>query len=265
MGGDDIHRSVRPKRWKQWVINLLSDPLTIAFVATAAGEVWLYYDAIGPALWGHLLALFVCLGAPLVADTHDSALRVFTFVPVFRLVNFGMPVFVPITVYWLPVVYAAVLPGLYLVATDDRTPDPRWNIRLTIPLLLPSTFLGGVVGVLEYRVLEPVALIPVLSVKNLVVMGVVMVCFVGLAEELLFRGLLEPALADRVGRLPSVVLTNLLFGTMHTAYASWAIVGFAAAVGVLLSVVYDTTDSLLLTISVHGTANVFLFGIAPLS
>lgn len=264
MGGDDIHRAVRPKRWKQRLINLLSDPLALAFGAVTAGEWLLYRDAVGSALWGHLLALFVCLTAPLLVDADDSALRTFTFVPLFRLVNLGMPVFVPVTLHWLPAVYAALLPGLYLLATDDRTPRPRWNVRTAAWLFVPSVALGGVVGTLEHAVLDPVALVPTLSPASLAVTAVVMFCFVALGEELLFRGLLEPALVERVGPTAGVVATNLLFGTMHAGYASTDVVGFAVAVGVLLSALYETTDSLLVTITVHGTANVFLFAVVPL-
>lgn len=255
---------VRTKSWQQSVINLLSSPLMFAIAATGVGEWLLYTNHVGFALWGHLVALFACLVAPLVNDDDGLAVRSFVLVPLFRLVNLGMPVFVEITLYWLPLVYGSLFPSIYVLATAADTPRLRWNFRRGLALVPPSVLVGAVAGRVEYTLLEPAALVPSLTPTNVVVLGVVMFGFVALGEEVIFRGLVQPTLGDRLGLWPGLVVTNLLFGAMHSAYPSPTTIGFVTLLGVLFSLTYEATDSLLVPTTIHGTANVVLFGIAPL-
>ncbi|WP_276280661.1 CPBP family intramembrane glutamic endopeptidase [Halorussus caseinilyticus] len=264
MRRDDILRDVRTKLSKQSVINLLSSPLAFAVVAAGAGEWLLYTDRITYALWGHFLALFACLFAPLLVDDDDPAIRSFVLVPLFRLVNLGMPVFVADTLYWLPLVYGSLYPGIYVLATAEDTPTLGWNVRVAAAFLLPSVFLGGVLGHVEYALLEPTPLVATLTPTNAVAVAVVMVGFVALVEELVFRGLVQPTLVHRIGTWPGLAVTNLLFGAMHSAYASPSTIAFAAGLGLVFSLVYEATESLLVTTAIHGTSNVFLFAIVPL-
>lgn len=264
MRGDDILQGVRTKPWQQSVINLLSSPLAFAVAATGLGEWLLYTDHIGFALWGHLFALAACLVSPLVADSDDLAVRSFVLVPLFRLVNLGMPVFIEVTLYWLPVVYGSLFPSIYVLASAADTPRLRWNLRRATALVLPSIFVGAVVGQVEYALLAPPVLIPSLTATNLLMVTVVMFGFVAVGEELIFRGLVEPTLSNRLGRIPGLVITNLLFGAMHSAYPSLETIGFVTFLGVLFSLSYEASDSLLVPITIHGSANVFLFAIVPL-
>lgn len=264
MSGDDILGAVRTKSWKQPVINLLSSPLALAVAATGLGEWLLYTNHVEFALWGHLLALFACLVAPLVNDDDALAVRSFILVPLFRLVNLGMPVFVEVTLYWLPLVYGSLFPSIYVLAVADDTPDLKWNFRRGIALLPPSVVVGALAGQVEYGLLKPTALVTSLTPTNLVLVGGVMFGFVALGEELIFRGLVQPTLSDRLGLWPGLVVTNLLFGAMHSAYPSPTTIGFVTLLGVLFSLTYEATDSLLVPTTIHGTANVFLFAIVPL-
>lgn len=257
-------RGVRTKSWKQPLINLLSSPLTVAIVATGFGEWLLYTNHVEFALWGHLFALFACLVAPLVSDDEGLAVRSFILVPLLRLVNLGMPVFVEVTLYWLPLVYGSLFPSIYVLASATDTPKLQWNLRRGVALILPSILVGAIAGQVEYALLQPAGLVTSLTPTNLVVLSVVMFGFVALGEELIFRGLVQPTLADRLGLWPGLVVTNLLFGAMHSAYPSPTTIGFVALLGVLFSLTYEATDSLLVPTTIHGTANVVLFGIAPL-
>jgi hypothetical protein len=83
-----------------------------------------------------------------------------------------------------------------------------------------------------------------------------------LVEEILFRGLLFPALARKVGAALSVLVTALLFGAMHAQQlgGDWIEVGLIVLVGALLTVVRWRTHSLACSTLVHVGYNATLFG-----
>lgn len=215
------------------------------------------------ALWGHLLTLLLCVFAPLRFGEDAATFQVFALIPLFRLVNLGMPVFVELTIYWLPLVYAPLLPAIYVVARNQELAQPSFNPRLAAVLLPLALVLGALLAEIEYAIITPDALIPEWSLAQLALISVIMFGFVGLIEELLFRGMLQRTLEDRIGYWQGLLLASLLFGIMHSAYGAIGEVAFVSAIGLLFGLIYDRTDSLLTVTAIHGTLNVFLFAVIP--
>ena len=75
----------------------------------------------------------------------------------------------------------------------------------------------------------------------------------GLSEELLFRGVMIPALGSGV---PAVVVSSLLFGVLHLSGAQqWPYGVWATAVGLLLGSIMIVTGNLLIPIIAHICTN----------
>lgn len=215
------------------------------------------------ALVGHVCTLLACTAGPLLLREEVGLFQAFALLPVFRLVSLGMPVFVELTVYWFPLVYGPFLPAVLVVArhTDAVELTTGWRPAVaTLPFVVVA---GAVLGELEYAIIRPEALVPAATPAQLVVLTVVMVVFVGLVEELLFRGLLQGTLRSRFGRWPAVVVAAGVFAAMHAGYGLLAEVGFAFALGLLLGALYEWTDSLATVTLLHGVLNTFLFGVVP--
>ncbi len=83
------------------------------------------------------------------------------------------------------------------------------------------------------------------------------------AEELFFRGLLLPALIERVGMFLSVVFTSLTFALIHAGQLgwSWAALAVLTAVGFVLTMVRLRADSLAASVIVHFSYNGFIFAL----
>lgn len=238
--------------------------LTIPVLGILLSELALFFDYISYALWGHFLTLLICVFAPLVITTDVRLLQAFALVPLFRLVNLGMPVFTELTLYWLLLVYAPLLPAIYVIVTNDEKLTLRSDPRAAAIFFPPSIALAVVLAELEYRILSPEALIPEWAIGQLLLLMVVMVGFVALVEELLFRGVVQHALEMRFGQWPGILIASVIFGLMHSTYGSgWGVL-FATGVGVLFGVIYDWTESIEVVIIIHGLLNVFLFGIIPI-
>jgi len=88
--------------------------------------------------------------------------------------------------------------------------------------------------------------------------GVLVAPFV---EEVLFRGLLFPALTRRAGALLSLVATSVLFGMIHAQQlaGAWVQVAFIVAVGAVLTAVRWRFHSLASSTLVHVGYNGALF------
>lgn len=263
MSSDHIHGDLVAFLRKRG-ISLPSGGIILPTVGILISESLLYFGFIWLALWGHLVTLIVCVLAPLYLEDDVGMFQVFVLVPVFRLVNLGMPVFFELTVYWFPLIYGPLIPAIYLIgrANSPVLLKVGWKPALLgLPLAIPVSTLLAVV---EYRILQPEALIPAWDVPQLLVISIVMIGFVGLVEEMLFRGVLQRSLVDRLGFWPGLLLTSGIFGVMHSGYHMPEELLFAASIGLLFGFIYNETDSLALITIMHGFLNIVLFAILPL-
>lgn len=91
----------------------------------------------------------------------------------------------------------------------------------------------------------------------LALFGIIAVTAAPLFEELLFRGFLQPLLSRTFGIASGIVVTALLFGTLHGPEYSWAWQYIAAIffVGVVLGIVRAWTNSIIPTTIIHGCYN----------
>jgi len=79
-----------------------------------------------------------------------------------------------------------------------------------------------------------------------------------LAEELLFRGLLQPRLIERLGTWPGIAFGALLFGAAHIPFSpTFAVVASVAGAGYGLAFHYS--GRLSVAIALHGAVNLLHF------
>lgn len=73
----------------------------------------------------------------------------------------------------------------------------------------------------------------------------------GIGEELLFRSVVQGALASATGPLTALVLASVLFGLAHLITVGYAVI--AAAIGLYLGALWLWSDNLLTPIVTHAT------------
>ncbi|NHN46531.1 CPBP family intramembrane metalloprotease [Halostella sp. JP-L12] len=238
--------------------------LTVALptAAVLTAETLLYFRYIQSALLVHLLVLVGCSLAPLVTTREATVFHAFLLVPLFRLLNFGMPILVESTLAWLTLIYGGLLGATYVVASEQpevELPGGQEVYELLTEAPLAIVF-GGVLASIEFFILRPDALVTSWASFDFFILVVVMVGFVGFGEEFLFRGVLQETLTERVGPVPAIALSGLIFGVMHGSHGILAEVGFGVAAGMLFGYLYYRSENLLVVALVHGALNVFLFG-----
>lgn len=98
----------------------------------------------------------------------------------------------------------------------------------------------------------------------LLYMLVVTIVFVAPGEELLFRGLVQGLFRRAYGVIPGLVLASTLFGVVHyialVGTGSRAVyIVIAAALGLVLGLLYERTQNLVVPMLVHGAYNAIIF------
>ena len=123
--------------------------------------------------------------------------------------------------------------------------------------------LGIPAGATEYLVLTPAATFPTFEIANLLRDLAYMLLFVGLAEELLFRGLIQRDLVTAFGARWGIFGASALFTVMHLTWRSIPELAFVFCVGALLGYIYHVTRSLVAPVIVHGVGNTVLVAVMP--
>jgi membrane protease YdiL (CAAX protease family) len=72
----------------------------------------------------------------------------------------------------------------------------------------------------------------------------------GLGEEILFRGLMQPGLAETFGPLPAIIVTSVIFGMLHLITPIYALL--ATLIGGYCGWLAVASDNLLVPIIVHA-------------
>lgn len=239
--------------------------LVPAVLGILGAETLLFHDIVFYGLVTHLAAIVFCTLALHWFETERDVLNALVLIPVFRIVNLGIPILTDLTLVWLLLVYAPFLPCLFWYAGALTSIKIGWVGRpLEFVLLLPIvTALGVLLASVEFQILQPEALIPVWHPQNLLVMTVVMTFFVALVEELMFRGIVQGALVDRYGAAFGILVASLLFGATHAGYGSPDEIAFAIGMGLVLGITYHLSRSLAAVVIAHGLVNVLVFAVYP--
>lgn len=228
----------------------------------ALAEFIIYTGAVRVALVIYLLMFVGTLIIPAVVADGSEIAKAFVLIPLFRLVNLGIPVFSESTIVWLALIYGSIV--IATVLTAVALPAARLCTRDDLKkLTIYSPVVGGaaiLLGAIEYWILLPEPFVTSLSDPEGVFFVIIMVGFIGLGEELLFRGVIQSTVADYAGPGPAVVVSTLLFGVLHSGLVVPEAIAWATLTGAVFSVYYQLTANWVVTGIVRGVANVLIYG-----
>ena len=191
--------------------------------------------------------------------------QAFLLLPILRLMNFSVPIFPEMPLLSFVFIYTPMIVPLTIVSTRQRFTYGRLGLdfKNVWYYLLAAIFIGLILGQAESFIIQTTPLISDLSLVNILMLTVVMIFFVGLTEELIFRSILQTSLEEVFGSRNGLILSSLIFGLMNFSYGALYEVFYAFFVGLLLGYMFQRTRSLPFIALVHGFINVFSFGILP--
>ena len=220
----------------------------------------------------HMAVISVLLVHASIVHQSDERLSRFMvamiLVPMVRVFSLSLPltglqIIDALVLISLPLM-AAPLSVMYVLKLHPRAV----GLALGTPrvLLIQSSLAatGVPLGVIEFLILRPASSwIPSLAIASLITGGIVVIVASGLAEELIFRGVLLREAEGVVGVAPALVYVTLLFTAMHIGFASVADLVFVFLVGLYFGAVVQRTRNLVGVTLAHGLANVVLYLVMP--
>lgn len=238
-------------------------PTLVPLLGVLPGELLLSVEMVGPALWLYVTTLLLCTLLPLRIPTVTPVLSGFAFLVAFRLVNLSMPVFTELTIYWILSVYVPFVAAGTWFLWQSETVDADLDLRGTL-LWAPVAVIAGVaIAAAESRVVTTTALLPTVTGEGLwLLVGAVVLGTV--AEEVLFRGVLQSALRGVLGSWLAVVVVSAVFAAMQSTLGG-AAVAVAFGASVVYGLGYELSESLLTPVVCRVTVNALLFVVVPVA
>jgi len=157
---------------------------------------------------------------------------------------------------------------------SPRLSDIGWALVGVVGILIGSLVMGVVIEALSTLV-ESLFDVAVETGQNSIItqgrenpelflyMIPVALFFVGPAEELVFRGVVQGLFRRAFGLVPGVVCASLLFGFGHylaiSSGSAWTYILVASALGMVLGAIYEYTESIYVPALAHGLWNAGLF------
>jgi hypothetical protein len=242
-----------------------SPNLWIPISLISLGELLIFFGYTEPGIIVHglnLIFIILCY-----ALHEDRAYLALIFMPLFRMLNISMPIFFSLTLYTFALIYAPMAIPIYFVWRSGKFSDEELGLKgKNLSFYLPmAVALGLILGWVEYSILHPEVLVPDFSLKNIIMLSIIMIFFVGFVEEFIFRSTLQTVLKERFGTITGLVVASLIFGIMHSGYRLPVELIFVSFGGLVFGVLFQKSRSLAAASLAHGVTNISLFLISPVN
>ena len=258
-GQTGISRTIR---WQQLLLLAIFTTIAVCEYLFAYQDVAL---GIGLALF-LALGIYITISVVRLSQPITDCAGSLALIPLYILFTSSLPWFFINQQYLLPAVYSIIL-ALSLLHIYQNKLSLKYIFGFRKEKLLLYTLaclaIGAVLGTMEYSILRPAPAFPTFEVKYLLRDMIYMFLFVGLGEELLFRGLLQIDLMKVFGVKGGLILASLMFAVMHLTWRSVPELGFVFVAGLILGFLYWKTKNLALPTIVHGANNVMLVAVLP--
>lgn len=234
-------------------------PISLIILA----EILIYRGSMESAMIVHAFTLTILILSAMYIE--NRLFPILMLLPLFRLLNVGMPILFNLTLYSYPIIYAPMFIPIYFIVREKML--SRSEVGITLKgfwLYLPlAVAVGFALGAGEYRVLRSGILVPDFSLESILILSLTMILFVGLIEEFIFRSGLQTVMEERLGPVAGLAVTSVLFGFMHSGYHIPLEILYVSFAGLVFGLLFWVTRSLLIIAMAHGITNVSLFLVAP--
>ncbi len=259
------------RNFNKWsFVQSLSSGRTVAVfvVAIVFAELLFFTGSIEEGMFVHFTALVSMPFMMAVLRDRQTiyTLQALMLLPLLRLINVSMPVSEASLLLFI-VVYIPLLMPVYLLIRHQGLTDVKLGIIYErILLYIPmAVVIGVLLGIGEHLLIGSGYQIAGLSDPFIMVFASVVLFYVGLIEELIFRSLIQTRLEGLFGMTPGLLAASLLFGVMHSVYGEITEIIYIFAVGIVLGYMFQRTRSLPMVATAHGIANIMLFVLLPLA
>ncbi len=241
--------------------------IAICLGITVCEWVFAYRDVTYGIILALFMALIIYMVMPIVklGQPFNDCAESLVLIPLYILFTSSLPWFFLSQEFLLPAVYSAVLAlcAWHIYRKKISLRDIGFTGRKVLKYTLIGVVLGVPLAIAEYFIITPVAAFPAFEIKYLVRDLFYMIAFIGVGEEVLFRGLVQRDMMNLLGWKWGLVGASIMFGVMHLTWRSVPELGFTFFAGLIFGYIYYRTSSLTAPIIAHGVGNTILVSILP--
>jgi membrane protease YdiL (CAAX protease family) len=199
-----------------------------------------------------------------VSYNYGVMLRSMMALPMIRIIGLSIPLMQIQPLYWFPIIAVPLFAAVYTIMKNQGLTRQHigfvWgNKKVQFLIALTGIFLGTI----EYIILQPKPLIAVLDPINLITASIILIISTGLAEELLFRGIIQKNAENVFGIFLGLLYTSILFTALHIGWNNLYDLIFVFSVAMFYGYAFQKTRSIVGVTLSHGISNSFLFLIVP--
>lgn len=236
----------------------------VGLLAVSEITTFLISAAVGMVMYGFVLVAILLHASFLWQHPAHRALLSLTFVPIIRLVSLAVPLgqFPLIQAYAItgvPLIISAVV-SMRSMRMRPREVGLGLGRRPLLQLFIIPT--GLVLGIAEYLILRPEAIVVGTSWRDFVVPAIILLVCTGFAEEFMFRGIMQGTMRPLFGTA-CIVLVSFIFTVQHIGYRSPLDLIIVMVAGLMFGVVAYRSHSIWGVTLAHGLTNIVLFLICP--
>jgi len=228
------------------------------------------YTYMDPALGillslGCALAVYATISLARMRDEVSEGTEVVALLFIYLLLVSSLPWFFLRQELLFPAVYSVVLAlGFgYAYAKNLSLKEMGLTWGRSSKYVPVGVVLGLASGAIEFLILRPSKPSPDFSFPFFVQNLFVMILFVGLGEELLFRGLIQTRFEAAFSGRSALLMQAVLFGIMHLSWRSPLEVLFTFAAALVIGRAFTSTKSLVVPIIIHAVGNTVLLSVMP--
>ncbi len=210
-----------------------------------------------------ILAALIAHSSLAAKSSERKLLLSLSLAPLTRIMSLSMPLAQFPQIYWYLIIY----PTLFLAAwvAMRRLNFTAGETGLTVKRLSVQLLVGlsGVIfGVGEYLVLRPEPLVSELTWARVLLAVVALAAGTGFVEEFIFRGVMQRASIEALGRW-GLWYVAFLFAILHLIHQSALDIVLVFAIALFFGWVVKKTGSLLGVTLAHSITNILLFLVIP--
>lgn len=242
--------------------------IALIFLAIVLSQYVFVYRDVGYGILVCLLitlVIYILISAATMETKFIASAESLALIPIYVLFTSSLPWFFINQQFLLPAVYSIILALCFwhMHENDLQLSDVGINSKNLLRFAIIGAVIGFFTGQIEYQVLKPAPSFPAFEIKYLLRDLFYMTFFVGLGEEILFRGLIQKNLIGAFGVRAGVFGQAFLFGIMHMTWRSPLELVFTFFAGLLFGILYHKTGSLTAPVVFHGVNNAMLVAVLP--
>jgi membrane protease YdiL (CAAX protease family) len=259
--GDEIRRLNSIPSFRQTAVSLgYLFLITMAEMVTTLGD-----PKIGVSMHAMILTGLLLHASVINKGMMRRFIILLSLAPLIRILSLS----IPLSKLGLPIIYWYLVIGILLslaAIVAGRITGLEWRrigwTSRNWPVQSLLGLIGLGLGLVEYWILQPGPLAPVMNLEDILVSIFILLFFTGVLEEFIFRGLMQSASMQVLGKF-GLVYVAVLFAILHLGYKSITDLVFVLLVGLLFGWMAWKTQSLWGASLAHGIANICLYVFFP--